>query len=240
MHVLRGVHQHQHRRRDRAAVRVLDGHQLRALPRRVRGRELQDHRREDHPGAVPDVLRGLVQLERRSGAEQRRDGGGRAARADDQRHAAAGGLRHAVVPGHGGQCRVGAETPPPPPLNRAVSQWGPVVKDSPQGPSTTDRQPPTAANRHPLSKTVSVLLCFARVLAVERRLDQEAESVPANVRLCWLHEPFSFFVPCPLQPPPDPPSTAANRQPSTVNRQPPASANICSLLFPWSCVLPMS
>ena len=71
------------------------------------------------------------------------------------------------------------------------------VKDSPQGPPTaTNRQLPTAANRHPLFNTVSVVLCLAHV--------NEAESVPVRVRFFSRYEGFFLL----LRTPPPPPGTA--------------------------------
>ena len=44
-----------------------------------------------------------------------------------------------------------------------------ALMDRPQGPPTANRQPPTAANRQPLFKTVSVVLCLAHVLTMKQR-----------------------------------------------------------------------
>ena len=55
------------------------------------------------------------------------------------------------------------------------------TKDSPQGPPTANRQPPTATNRQPI-----VQYCFYGFVPCPCH-GHEAESVPVKVRFCWRY-----------------------------------------------------
>ena len=66
--------------------------------------------------------------------------------------------------------RRGFTPPPPGDTPPGLSGRTPFfVEDSPYGPLTANRQPPTAANRQPSFNDASVVLCLAHVLPTKQR-----------------------------------------------------------------------